>query len=463
MEANHSENLFSLFYNQVVDDPNKPYLTYEEKTLSYNEAYKWIISIVAQIKQHSLKYNSVVLNFKNQQKLLMSYWACVALEIDIILVPEMEINLEGFLAIDYKLEADLMLTDFINAKSCYDVEINTGYLLTTSTIFPTTTRLNANIVFFTSGTTGKSKFIKTSYYQMMSAIRCIQEHQLMPYTALQKVLLTVPLFHSYGLSAAIEYTQGGSHLFLPKSKDHISPLQALLSKAVSEQITAIEGVPYFYKQMATIMNRLKLPRLKHIGMGGDSVSLELLRKINDFNSSLSYSVRYGVTEIPSVISLNLFKYHEDISTRVLGKILPIYHVALHADDEGLKETEGEMRVDFLLYPDLPVNISTGDLFALSNGNYIFKSRKVFLKYKGYKISPLEVEEYLNGHEYIDDSRVYLNNDMLTADLVARQEKVLDPKEIRSYLLSCMNAYLIPDQYNVVEVIKRTKTGKIIRQ
>lgn len=462
MDTNHRDQLFSLFYNQVVDDPYKPYLTYDEKTLSYNEAYAWIHNVVELIKQHALKHNAVVLNFRDQQKLLISFWACTALEIDIILVPEIATNLEGFLASDYKLEADLMLTDFVEGKACCNIEINTKPLSGVLTMPLTAIRPEANIFFFTSGTTGKSKFIKTSYYQMTRAIKCIQEHQLMPYTTLQKVLLTVPLFHSYGLSAAIEYTQGGSHLFIPKSKDHISPLQALLSKFVGEQITAIEGVPYFYKQMAVMMSRLKLPCLKHIGMGGDSVSLELLKKINDYNHSLSYAIRYGVTEIPSVISLNLFHYHEDISTRVLGKVLPIYNVALLSEEGALNETEGEMVVDFLLYPDLPSRISTGDLVALDHGSYLFKSRKIFLKYKGYKINPLEVEEHLNTHEYIDDSRVYLNNDILTADLVVNQENVPDVKEIRNYLLSGINAYLVPDQYNVVESIKRTKTGKVIR-
>ena len=462
MDTNHRDQLFSLFYHQVVDDPYKPYLTYNEETLNYGETHAWIGNVVGLIKQYALKHNAVVLNFKDQQKLLISFWACTALEIDIILVPEIAINLEELLVSDYKLEADLMLTDFVEGKACCDIEMNTKPSSSGSIVPGVITRPKANIFFFTSGTTGKSKFIKTSYYQMTRAIKCIQEHQLMPYTVLQKVLLTVPLFHSYGLSAAIEYTQGGSHLFIPKSKDHISPLQALLSKFVGEQITAIEGVPYFYKQMAVMMSRLKLPCLKHIGMGGDSVSLELLKKMNDYNHSLSYSVRYGVTEIPSVISLNLFHYHDDISIRVLGKVLPIYQVALHSEDGALNETEGEMVVDFLLYPDLPGRISTGDLVELHNGSYIFKSRKIFLKYKGYKINPLEVEEYLNTHECVDDSRVYLNNDILTADLVVSQERMPDPKEIRNYLLSRVNAYLVPDQYNIVESIKRTKTGKVIR-
>lgn len=461
--ANDANNLFPFFYDHVINRPLDTYLACNGSMLTYNDCWTAINHIMQSISDATDgKAPCVALNFKDQQKLLLSFWACTALGMDIILLPELHIDLSNLATAADQPAAAIMLTDFMEGADCLQVHISHSTGIIAPWKEPANNRYS-NIYFFTSGTTGNSKFIKTSYYQFVQAITCIRANNFMPYVNSQNVLITVPLFHSYGLSAMVEYTSGGSCLFLPKTKDFISPLQSLLDANIGTKITAIEGVPYFYRQMAVILSRLKLTALTHIGMGGDSVSPDLLKKLVQTNSNLSLSIRYGVTEIPSIVSLNYFRATELFNERSLGNVLPIYEVKLYDENGAMHATEGELVVECFLYPGKLTHIHTNDIIERSDQGLTFKSRKIFIKYKGYKINPVEIEHSLNEHPDISEVRVHLVNEILTAEIVSGSKTSLDTKEIREYLQQHISSYMIPDQFLFVDVIQRTRTGKIMRR
>ena len=458
----HDSSLFAFFYDQVISRPSDTYISSNGAILNYGEAYIRVLHIMQSIRKATdLKNNCVALNFKDQQKLLLSFWACTALGTEIVLLPELALDRESLKSEAYKLETDIMLTDFVAGPGCLDIDLDqaTGPATQWEEMADNRRR---NIYFFTSGTTGHSKFITTSYYQFIRAINCIRENNIMPYTSSQHVLITVPLFHSYGLSAMVEYTQGGSCLLLPKVKDYLGPLQSLLDVKTGEQVTAIEGVPYFYKQMAVVLNRLKLPNLRHIGMGGDSVSPDLIKKIADKKEHISFSIRYGVTEIPSIVSVNYFMASQPVIEKSLGNILPIYEARLYDENGDSQASAGELVIECLLYPGRLVRIHTNDIVEGSGNELTFKSRKTFIKYKGYKINPVEVEGFLTKHQDITDARVHLLNEVLTAEIVSSAEAPPAISEIREFLSGYVSAYMIPDQFTIVDAIQRTRTGKIVR-
>jgi acyl-coenzyme A synthetase/AMP-(fatty) acid ligase len=460
--TDYQGRLFHFFYRHVIDCPARQYINCNSITFTYLESYSVVSGIIERMNGRKNALKTVALNFRDQQKLLFSFWACAALEVDIVLVPEMQLEDRSLPGGEPVWQADLILSDFMEGPGCLDVEIVKG----NPTIpYENSRRHSAehrDIYFFSSGTTGRSKFIRTSYFQLVEAIDCVEKYDMMPYTQDQAVLLTVPLFHSYGLSAMIEYTNGRSHLFIPKLKDHISPLQSLFERQVASQITAIEGVPFFYKQVITVWERLSLPGLSHIGMGGDQVAPDLLHALDGKTGKLSFSIRYGVTEIPSVIGINYFTAAEDPCIRSLGKILPIYRPVLLNAISSEHSTQGELAVECELYPGQKDLVQTHDTVQYKNGAYIFIGRDIFIKYRGYKINPAEVENELNKHPHIQDCRVHLANDVLTADIVLPDEIQLIPGDIRGFLSTRLNAYLIPSRFIRVNTIARTRTGKIIR-
>lgn len=391
---------------------------------------------------------------------MFSFWACAALQMDIVLAPD-----HGCYE-DYELfssKSVLILSDFLDLIISLDFDINQISESANWQLQNITKRRSPNIYFFTSGTTGNSKLIKTSYFQMTSAIKCVTLNDIMPYTYRQNVLINIPLFHSYGISAVVEYTQGGSCIVLPRQKDNISPLQTLLDKKVSATLTAIEGVPYFYKQLTVILERIELQNICHIGFGGDTVSSELLHTLYKAIGNSTFSIRYGVTEIPSVIGLNFFKSISICDMMTLGIILPIYSILIK-DENGLictRNTLGELIIDCELATNERSLISTNDIVERIENSLIFRQRTTFIKHRGYKINPIEIETYINKNQDVSDSKVYLQNNSLIANVVTIN-KDFDTAELRTFLMQCLPSYLVPEVFLVVDTIDRTRTGKIRR-
>ncbi len=456
--------LFAWFYDHVTRNQEEPYLTYKGKTLSYGDAFKVVRKVIHIIATNTAVpgHPCVALYFQDQQKLLLSFWACMALEVDVILVPERPVELEDLRYKGQKLEIDLVFSDLLQDSNCYDIDTRPENSPSSLQLDSWERSGSKNIYFFTSGTTGKAQLVRTTGHQWLRAIGCLQENCLMPYTIDQKALITVPLFHSYGLSAAVEYTAGGSHIFLPGHRESIGPVQCLFDKTVGHQITAIEGVPYFYQQMSLFLNRLSLPALKHIGMGGDGVTHKLISKFEQKMAGPTFSIRYGITEIPSAVSIHYFNYDPGICLRSLGKILPIYQVKLLNEKQGTDETRGEMLVECQYLPDQFIDIHTHDIMEMTQGVVKFEGRKIFIKYKGYKINPLEIEYHLNNHNDVFESKVYLSDGALMAEIVPVANTVPELKALRTSLARKLPKEFLPECIQLVESIQRNTVGKIIR-
>jgi len=452
-------DLFKIFLTNGVRQPQAYYVTIKNHSFTYNDVNSILGDICVSVLNRPKKIKCVAINSLQSGDVFFFFWAGVALGLDIVLAPGLSADDIKSTAMQSKLKIDLFLSDdklldLIDTISSYPVN-NVGV----DKIYHKRIRCNSSIYFFSSGTTGKPKFIRTTYYQFIRAMKCILNSKLMEYTHSQSVFIAVPLSHSYGLSAMVEYTQGGSHIFIPGQSNELGPVQSLLEKSISQTITAIEGVPYFYKQILILLDRISLPRLKHIGMGGDLVSDQVLGDFDKRIPGLSISVRYGVTEIPSFVAVHFFRFTRDVPWRYLGRILPIYTCRLHSNAE---ENGEELVVECAFLPSKKILVYTNDIVSGYAGTLTFIRRKMVMKVRGYRVNPVEIESHLNEHPDIRESKVYMLDEILMADLVLELNKELEPALIREYLAKRMTVTSIPNRIQFVERIIRTRTGKIIR-
>ncbi len=452
-------SIFKYFYRHVVTSPNRNYIFHANRFISYIDAYRAVKKIANSIALLKPQADCAVLNFREPQKILLSFWACTLLDIDIILAPEIPKDQLNSQLSNTGLNVDIILSDFISGQNCYDPLIN--YDSDSNEMvddFIDRKTINSSVYFFTSGTTNRSKFVETTFFQFENAIDCILQNNLMEYIYFQNVVITVPLFHSYGISAMIEYTSGGSCIFLPKNINPIEPLQTLLQKEVRFLATAIEGVPYFYKTLLRLSPRFHFPNLRHIGFGGDIVPKQLFQQISTTIPNTSISIRYGVTEIPSVIALLVLKCPKRLINH-LGEVLPIYSTRLSHDSLD-SPNEGELIVSCFKHRNIKEEIQTGDIMKYVDNSLTFVRRKISVKRRGYRINPVEIESLVNQNTNILDSRAYVLEERLILELVAQQ--TFDIKCIKALLSEKLPSSMVPDEITFVNHIRRTKTGKIIR-
>lgn len=454
-----------LLYRQPAD---RCYLRTADRSFTYGE----VLSAAEQLAEKYRLEGTVALNFENPLLLCLFCWAALSRNTQLVLLPSITsrealdrllphpgIPIFTDIAL-LKEEEDVCFVDSIpgNVPASRPVEVVVDDSLVAG----------KNLFFYSSGTTGQSKLVPVSYAQLNIALDCIQYEKLMEYTADQCLLLSPPLYHSYGFSVMMEYTAGGSSLVLPADKTLGGYLKILGSEDLRTSITAVEGVPYFHEQLKLILQKLKLSSLRHVGFGGDAVSMKLLEFYRSHAPQVSFSIRYGLTEIPSVLSLLTLQPGEDLSNNG-SRILPIYTVSLTGNEDG---TNGDISVSYDLQTaaaygpvhDLPVEtIPTGDTGYVSEDRLVITGRKKYMgKIRGYTVNAQVLEKLLSEQPFIEEACIILQGQKLFAQVQLASGTNAGEEEIRACIRQHLPDHYQPDQINLVDSIARTETGKKIR-
>ena len=324
----------------------------------------------------------------------------------------------------------------------------------------------------TSGTTGSGKWVAVEDRQIMLVLEAMHGAGALRHAADQLAFLTPPLSHSYGLSTLFEYVSAGSAVVFPRGTSPLGPAGELRDRGLAESITAIEGVASFHGQLARLLGGVRLPALRHLGFGGDRLDREALTRLSQACPGITCSVRYGLTETPSIVSGMVFRPPPEDGASYAGTVLPIWEVRI-VDDRGRplpdgQEGEIQLRGPCLAWPyygepeDGNAFFATGDLGVLTAGRLTIRGRKsLFIKHAGYRFSPEDVEAVLRLFDGVLDTRVSLRDGTLTAEVVSASENL--PKQaLRAFAAERLPPHAVPQNLVQVAEIPRTESGKIKR-
>jgi acyl-CoA synthetase (AMP-forming)/AMP-acid ligase II len=459
--------------------PGKVYLYGCGGRITYEQMYRTSLVMAEGVRVRCASTESpvVLASVRKTESLLYLVWACVGSGICLALVSELtDGSVLGALA--KTVGASLLATD-VSVRTPGVPVLNVDELINESIDRPVRQSGGAvptpdcpAFVLQTSGTSGESKWVRISHGQFLTAVQCLLEAGRTGYLPGQVVYLTVPLYHSYGLSSLLEYTLAGSSIAVPSGSSALGPVGELTRLDREETITAIEGVPWFYRQLIGLRSKLRLPLLAHAGFGGEAVDEELIGRLGDVFPGISFSSRYGMTETPSVISHAFARSSDVDELNRGGRIMPIYEVVV-TDDHGNpvpEGNEGEVRIrgKCVAYPYFPEDhddslfFRTGDMGHLRDGKLVVVGRRsAFLKHRGHRISPESVESAVRQFPGIDDCRAITSGGALIVEVVMRARS-LSLKDLRSYLQGKVPDFSLPERIVICERIPRTVSGKISR-
>ena len=174
------------------------------------------------------------------------------------------------------------------------------------------------VVLFSGGTTGTSKGILLTNGAFNSVGKMIIATNPM-FRPGDKMLAAMPLFHGFGLGVCIHAMlfNGGRCLlvprFTPKSYSKIM---------VKKRCNFIAGVPTLYEALLRLpnMENADLSALKGVYSGGDSLSIELKKKLDKFlydhNSVVQVREGYGATETVTACCLTPPHRYKEGSIRI---------------------------------------------------------------------------------------------------------------------------------------------------
>ena len=256
----------------------------------------------------------------------------------------------------------------------------------------------------------------------------------------------------------------------------------------------IAGVPTLYEALLRLdfMEKADLSSLKGVFSGGDSLSVELKKKLDKFlydhKSMIQVREGYGTTETVTACCLTPATMYKQGSIGIPFPDTYIKIVKPDTDEELPYGEEGEILLagptvmkEYMNHPDETANtlrvhadglkwVYTGDLGYMDNEGFIyFKGRaKRMIITSGYNVYPGQIENILDAHEYVQMSCVIGIPDPYKMQKIKAYVKLAQgvqpsdkvKSELLGYCAENIAKYSMPYDIEFRDELPKTLVGKV---
>ncbi len=369
--------------------------------------------------------------------------------------------------------------DFLESAKDYNGEIDAE-----------TTGDESAVILFSGGTTGTSKGILLTNLnfnalalQTAAAAGCFAAGDIM--------LSIMPMFHGFGLGVGIHtmLASGGQCVLIPQIE-----IDKFASYFKKYRPNYMAGVPTLFEAMMRNedMKSADLSCLKGLFSGGDSLSIELKKKVDSFIKERGATIQvregYGTTECVTASCLTPIDYYREGSIGIpfpdtyykivipstneespigqMGEICLSGPTLMRGYINNPKETAQVLRT----HDDGITYLHTGDLGYMDEDGFIYfvQRLKRMIVTSGYNVYPSQIENIIDSHDAVmfstvigvkDDYRmqkvkafIVLKPGFLPSDEIKESIKAHCEKSIAKYAL--------PREYEFRDSLPKTLVGKV---
>ena len=304
-------------------------------------------------------------------------------------------------------------------------------------------------------------------------------------------LAIMPIFHGFGLGVCVHTVQyfGGTSILIPQFS--AKTFDKLLKKY---EPNVIVGVPTLYEALLKNknMNHYKMPYLKCALSGGDSLSIELKKKIDKFfkdhGADIQLREGYGLTECGSASCLTPKDYYREGSIGIpfpdtLYKIVePDTDKEVPYGEEGEIVISGptvmngyyrsrkETKQTLTKHKDGHVWLHTGDQGYMDKDGFVYYKQRIkrMIITSGYCVYPQYVENVIDSHEDVLMSCVIgikhpYKMQVAKAFIVLKNNVKPTEETLNSIKLHCQKnlaRYSWPYEYEFRDELPKTLVGKV---
>lgn len=461
----HGFTLLTLLDSVKKTAKENAYIQDEYQHLSYNELYKQSAAMAFYLnKEFNIQSNSkIVIVGANSVQFVKSLFAVSGLGTTIFLLNpnQKKSYFDTFLSthkIDLILAEKTLFADFSSFKTplfCYDEIIDFDSTPKTENILK---RKKGKIAVLSSGTKGKPKIEKRKIKIKNFLNPFFDIVQKLHLKKNKSTLISIPLFHGYGLASLFLSIFMTQKIRLFKKFDSEKTLFFLNKEETDYWITVPLMIQKVYQ--LTDVN----PKVKNIISGGDILQSNVVKIIHKTPFTKLYNL-YGTSET-GVCTIatheDLIKYPDTIGKTIKGvevKIINSNQNLAKKNEVGHLVIKCEWSSDNKNNTDIP----TKDLVLRNNEGYLFiKGRQDdMMIIGGENVYPVEIENiiYKNPNiQWVKIKNVIDENQIskIHADLVMNQNAVFCEAEFIHWISQEVPNYMIPKFFCVLENIPVTK-------
>ncbi len=347
------------------------------------------------------------------------------------------------------------------------------------------------VILYSGGTTGTTKGIQLSDLNFNALSLQSEKAMQTPLGPGKRMLAVMPLFHGFGLGIGIHtcLSHGVDCVLIPRFsvKNYANDLKKY-------HPSYIAGVPTLYEALLRTkgLEKTDLSFLEGMFSGGDSLSIELKKKVDNFLKSHHAHIQvregYGTTEC---VTASCLTPKDDYRPGSIGLpypdtfyciVKPNSTTVLKPNEEGeicltgptvmlgYLNNQEETAQTLIKHKDGLVWLHTGDLgFMDEDGFVYFKQRiKRMIVVSGYNVYPSQIENILDGHPKVllscaigvdDPYRIqHVKAFVVLKDSIVGDEAVRT--EIMDYCSKYISKYAMPREIEFRTELPKTLVGKV---